>query len=444
MNMSDRRKFIKNTGLAVLGGTAISNLQASPFLIYNRKNPASDTLRFGAIGINGMGWTNTRAAINMPNAQLVALCDVDQSVLDKRMGELQGLGVDASKVQTFKDYRKLLEIKDIDFVIVGTPDHWHPLITIDACKAGKDVYCEKPIANSIGEVLMMEKAQKKYNRAIQVGQWQRSQKHFREAIEYVHSGKLGNVRMVKTWAFQGWMKPSPKTPATVVPNGIDYDMWQGPALHRPFKTEHFHFNFRWFWPYAGGLMCDWGVHIIDYALLGMKATMPKTVSALGGKFAYPDLSHETPDTQTTIYEFDNFLMNWDHALAIDNGPYMRTHGIGFIGNNGTLVLDRAGWEVLEEKGVKTKVIEPYHAREDNGVQLHMENFANVVRNRKFNELNCPIEAAALVAKVCQMGNIAYRSQKKLTWDKSKQMFTDGAVNKQYLMNEYRNGYKLEV
>lgn len=442
--MSDRRNFIKQTGMAALATSLMPNLQASPFLILDRKRPASDRLRFGVVGVNGMGWANAKAAIAMPNSQLVGICDIDQSVIDKRMAELPGLHVDASQVQTYKDYRKMLEDKSIDFIIVGTPDHWHPLITIDAFKAGKDVYCEKPIANSIGEVQAMERGVKKYNRVLQVGQWQRSQKHFKDAIDYIYSGKLGNVRLVKTWAYQGWMKPAPKGPVLPVPAGVDYDMWQGPALHRPFKTEHFHFNFRWFWPYAGGLMCDWGVHIIDYALLGMKATMPKTVSALGGKFAYPDLSHETPDTQTTIYEFDNFLMSWEHALAIDNGPYMRTHGIGYVGNNGTLVLDRNGWEVLEEKGVSTKVIEPYHAREDNGVQLHMENFASVVRSRNTKDLACPIEAAALVAKVCQMGNIAYRSGKKLNWDKASQKFTDSAVNGQYLTNEYRNGYKLEV
>ncbi len=442
--MSERRNFIKQTGLTLLGTSLLPSASASPFLIINRKNPASDTIRFGVIGVNGMGWSNTKAAITLPNMQLVAICDIDQSVIDKRMGELKDLNVDATKVQVFKDYRKLLDQKDIDFVIVGTPDHWHPLMTIHACQAGKDVYCEKPIANSIGEVQAMEKAQKKYNRAIQVGQWQRSQKHFRDAIEYVHSGKLGNVRMVKTWAFQGWMKPAPKSEILPIPAGVDYNMWQGPAPRRPFKTEHFHFNFRWFWPYAGGLMCDWGVHIIDYALFGMKATMPKTVSALGGKFAYPDLSHETPDTQTTIYEFDKFLLSWEHALAIDNGPYMRTHGIGFIGNNGTLVLDRGGWEVLEEKAVATKVIEPYHAREDNGVVKHFENFAEVIRNRKFETLHCGIEQAALVAKVCQMGNIAYRSGKKLNWDANKQRFTDEAVNAKYLMNRYENGYKLEV
>jgi predicted dehydrogenase len=441
--MSHRRNFLKTTGLATMA-TAVMGSEISPFQIYAPRTVPSDTLRFGTIGIKGMGWANTKAAIAVPNAQLVALCDIDQSVLDQRMSELAALQVDASKVQTFKDYRKMLEMKDLDFVIIGTPDHWHPLMTIDACKAGKDVYCEKPIANSIGEVLLMEKAQKKYNRAIQVGQWQRSQKHFRDAIDYVHSGKLGQVRMVKTWAFQGWMKPAPRGPVLPVPSGVDYDMWQGPAKRRPFKPEHFHFNFRWFWDYAGGLMCDWGVHIVDYALFGMKATMPKTVSALGGRFAYPDLSHETPDTQSTIYEFNDFILSWEHALAIDNGPYMRTHGIGFIGNNGTLVVDRNGWEVLEEKGVSTKVLEPYHAREDNGVQKHMENFAQVVRNRNFGELNCPIETAALVAKVCQMGNIAYRSGKKLNWDAGKQMFTDTAVNAKYLMAPYYNGYKLTV
>lgn len=442
--MSHRRKFLKNAGLTVLGTSLLSTSNASPFIFLKSNKAPSDTIRFGAIGINGMGWADTKAALVQPNAQLVALCDVDKNVLDKRVAELKNLGVDASKVKTFSDYRKMLEMKDLDAIIIGTPDHWHPLITVHACQAGKDVYTEKPIANSIGECLAMEQAQKKYNRAIQVGQWQRSQKHFRDAIDYVHSGKLGNIRTAKAWAYQGWMAPAPKVADSNPPTGVDYDMWQGPAKHRPFNTSHFHFNFRWFWAYAGGLMCDWGVHLIDYALFGMKATMPKTVASLGGKFAYPTLSHETPDTQNTIYEFDDFILNWEHAMSIDNGPYGRDHGISFIGNNGTLVVDRGGWEVLEERRGKNKVMMPYQPKEDNGVEKHMANFFDVVRSRKMSDLNAPIEVGSLVAKVCQMGNIAFRSGKKLNWDKTKNQFTDSAVNSEYLMNKYNNGWKLVV
>lgn len=442
--MSRRRKFLKQASMAALGTALLPEGNAAPFLIYNRNTSPADTIRFGTIGINGMGWANTRAALTQPNAQLVALCDIDQSVLDKRMAELKDLKVDASKIKTFKDYRKMLEMKDLDVIIIGTPDHWHPLITIHGCQAGKDVYVEKPIANSIGESLAMEQAQKKYNRAIQVGQWQRSQKHFRDAIDFVHSGRLGNIRTAKAWAYQGWMKPAPVVPDAPVPAGVDYDMWQGPAMHRPFNTSHFHFNFRWFWAYAGGLMCDWGVHLIDYALFGMKAIMPKTVASLGGKFAYPELSHETPDSQHTIYEFDHFILSWEHAMSIDNGPYGRDHGISFIGNNGTLVLDRAGWEVIEEKREKNKILIPLQKREDNGVEKHMENFFGVVRSRKMEELNAPIQAGSLVAKVCQMGNIAFRSGKKLDWNANQQRFTDEAVNKEFLMPEYHNGYSLPV
>ncbi len=442
--MAARRKFLKQSGLTLLGAGILNPGQTSPFTIFNRKSAPSDTIRFATIGINGMGWANTRAALVQPKTQLVAICDIDQNVINKRMADLKDLKVDTSKVQTFKDYRKLLELKDLDAIIIGTPDHWHPLITIHGCQAGKDVYVEKPIANSIGESLAMEQAQKKYNRAIQVGQWQRSQKHFRDAIDFVHSGKLGNIRTSKAWAYQGWMKPAPVVPDSTPPEGVDYDMWQGPALKRPFNTSHFHFNFRWFWPYAGGLMCDWGVHLIDYALFGMKATMPKTVASLGGKFAYPELSHETPDSQHAIYEFDKFILSWEHAMSIDNGPYGRDHGISFIGNNGTLILDRGGWEVIEEKREKDKILIPYQKREDNGVEKHMENFFGVVRSRKMEDLNASIQVGSLVAKVCQMGNIAFRSQKKLNWDATTQQFTDEQVNKEYLMPAYHNGYNLPM
>ncbi|HET7116330.1 MAG TPA: gfo/Idh/MocA family oxidoreductase, partial [Hanamia sp.] len=194
--------------------------------------------------------------------------------------------------------------------------------------------------------------------------------------------------------------------------------------------------------YAGGLMTDWGVHLLDYGLLGMNVSVPKSVAALGGRFAYPDLYEETPDTLFTLYEFDKFNMIWDSAMGIDNGPYKRDHGIAYIGNNGTLILNRGGWEVIEEKQSKNKVSKPFVASSDNGLDKHWENFVSVVKSRKKEELHCPVEAAANVATVAQMGNIAYRSGKKLEWDAAKEQFTDEAVNEEYMMKEYHNGYKL--
>jgi hypothetical protein len=174
----------------------------------------------------------------------------------------------------------------------------------------------------------------------------------------------------------------------------------------------------------------------------MKSPVPKSVSALGGRFAYPDLYEETPDTLTTLYEFDNFNMVWDSAMGIDNGSYNRDHGIAYIGNNGTLILSRGGWEVIEEKQSKNKVSKAFEKPSDNGLDKHMENFVSVVKSRKMDDLNCSIQAGAHVATVAQMGNIAYRTGKKLNWDASKERFTEDEINKEYLMKEYHNGFKL--
>ena len=190
-------------------------------------------------------------------------------------------------------------------------------------------------------------------------------------------------------------------------------------------------------------MTDWGVHLLDYGLLGMKAKTPKSIAALGGRFAYPDLYEETPDTLTTLYEFDGFNLVWDSAMGIDNGSYGRDHGIAYIGNNGTLILNRGGWEIIEEKQSKNKISKPFEKPSDNGLNKHWENFVQVVKSRKMEDLHCSIQAGAHVATVSQMGNIAYRSGQKLFWDATKNKFTDDAINKKYLMKEYNNGYKLQ-
>ena len=404
----------------------------------------SDRINIGAVGINGMGWADLSSALKIPGVNVVALCDVDQNVLDKRLKDLAGMKIDTSRIKLYNDYRKLLQQKDIDVVIIGTPDHWHALIMIAACQAGKDVYVEKPCGNSIGECRAMVAAQKKYGRIVQVGQWQRSQQHFKDAVDFVQSGRLGSIRTVKVWCYQGWMKPAPRVADSAPPAGVDYTMWLGPAPTRPFNASRFHFNFRWFWDYAGGLMTDWGVHLLDYGLLGMKAGEPYSIAALGGKFAYAGLAEETPDTLTTLYEFDGFNMVWDHAMGIDNGSYGRDHGIAYIGDNGTLVLNRNGWEVLEEKGSKNKVAKPLAGVSDNGLDKHWENFIAAVRSRKPETLHCPIDAAAHVATVAQMGNISFRSRQRLDWNARAGKFADEKINQAYLTKQYHNGYELPI
>ena len=433
--MKTRRLFLKQSALA--SGALFTQPIFGNSSLFN-----SDTIRVATIGVNGMGWSNTKAALKVKNLEVVALCDIDASVLATRKNELLALQPNVKKVDTYNDYRNILDRKDIDVVIVGTPDHWHALQMIDACSAGKHVYVEKPCGNSIGECNTMIAAKNRYNSIVQVGQWQRSQKHFKDALDMVHSGQLGNIRTTKVWCYQGWMRPQPIVPNTAVPTGIDYTRWIGPAPMRDFNASRFHFHFRWFWDYAGGLMTDWGVHLLDYAIQGMKAGNPKSVSALGGKFAYPELAEETPDTLTALYEFENFNLVWDSAMGIDNGSYGRDHGIAFIGNNGTLVLDRGGWEVIEERQSKNKIAIPLHKSEDSGVELHWENFINAIRNNQPNSLHCSIEEGAHIAIIAQMGNIAYRSGQKVNWDPKTQLFTDASINKNYYTKEYHNGYTL--
>lgn len=424
-----RKDFIRNTGI-LTAATLFANTNAFGF--------QTQTVRVGLIGVNGMGWSNLNAILKVPGVQCTALCDVDENVLNKRVEELKKRNI---TVKTYIEYKELLKANDVDVVIVATPDHWHCLHMVDAVAAGKDVYVEKPIGNSIRECELMVAAAKKYKRVVQVGQWQRSQQHFRDAMAFVHGGKLGKIRLVKAWAYQGWMKSIPVLADAPVPAGVHYDKWLGPAPKRAFNANRFHFNFRWYWDYAGGLMTDWGVHMLDYALIGMKVADPVSIMAAGGKFAYPDDAAETPDSLTTVYEFDGFNVQWEQATGIDLGPYQKTHGVAFIGNNGTLVVNREGWEVIPEKGRMEAVA--FQPSKDNGLDKHMVNFIEAVRNKSSEALHAPIEAGAHIAIFAQMGNIAYRSKKKLFWDKNKRTFNDKDADR-YLAKSYQNGYSMPM
>ncbi len=393
-------------------------------------------IKIGAIGIKGMGWSNITSMLKHPDVICTAICDIDETVIADRLKQLKELGQSPT---VYKNYQDLLQDAQVDAVMIGTPDHWHCLMMVDAVKAGKHVYVEKPIGNSIVECNTMLAAKNKYQKLVQVGQWQRSQKHFKDAIEFVHSGKLGKIRLVKSWAYLGWKKRVPVVADGAIPAGVDYKLWTGPAKTRPFNANRFHYNFRWYWDYAGGLMTDWGVHLLDYALLGMKTSDPKSIMAAGGKFAYPDDAGDTPDTLTTVYEFDGFNIQWEHATSISGGPYQREHGIAFIGNNGTLVLDRNGWEVIPE-GDKMQAV-PLQKRVDNGLDLHTVNFIEAIKANNPSMLNAPLEVGAHIAKFSQMGNIAYRTGKKIYWKKDSQTFQESEANK-LLAASYNNGYKI--
>ncbi|HLT93789.1 MAG TPA: Gfo/Idh/MocA family oxidoreductase, partial [Membranihabitans sp.] len=244
-----RRKFVQQSSLALASMGLYSRVPWSDILKRKKKISPNNRINVGLIGCKGMGFADLASLLKIPEVHCVALCDIDTSVLNERAGNLQERGLPQPTL--YGDYRKLLENQDIDVVVIGTPDHWHCLQLVDALDAGKDIYCEKPIANSIEECDIMLKKVHNSDRIVQIGQWQRSQKHFNDAVQYVRSGQLGKIREVKVWSFQGWMKPVPVKPDSPVPAGVDYDMWLGPAPKRPFNENRFHFNFRWFWDYAG-------------------------------------------------------------------------------------------------------------------------------------------------------------------------------------------------
>lgn len=432
--MTTRREFIQKASLLGAG------LAFQPLMTRAGTHSvgANDKIRVGLIGCNGMGFGDLTAFMQNPEVECVALADIDQSVLDKRGSEVEKKTGKAPKL--YKDWRKLIDHKDIDVVIIGTPDHWHCLQMVAACESGKDVYCEKPLGNSIEECNIMVRAAQKYNRVVQVGQWQRSDPHWQDAVKFIHSGKLGKIRTVRVFSYQGWCPSIPVKPDGPVPAGVDYDMWLGPAPKRPFNPNRYHFTFRWFWDYAGGLMTDWGVHLLDYALCGMDVTTPNSIMAAGGKFGYPDDACETPDLLQTIYTFDGFTVLWDHAIGIYDGAYGLTHGLGFVGENGTLVINRDGWEVLPENvnGLRMEAVELKKPYGGGGLNLHVKNHLECIKSRDRN-CNASIEIGAHIAKFSQLGNIAYRTGKKLSWDGKS--FHDAEADK-YLVKEYRSPWKL--
>ncbi len=430
---STRRNFIKTASVLAAGSVlpldAISKTQ--------REVAASDKIRVALVGGNSQGWADLSSMLKNSDVECVALCDVDRNVLNRVTDSVVKLNRPMPKL--YVDYRNMLENKDIDAVIIGTPDHWHCLIFCSSLEAGKHVYVEKPIGNSIAEINIMQKAAKKYGKIIQVGQWQRSQPHFVDAINYLRSGKLGRIRVCKAWSFVDWKGSVPKVPDTPVPEGVDYDMWLGPAPKRPFNKNRFHFTWRWYWEYGNGLMTDWGVHLIDYILYGMNKTIPDSVMAIGGKYAFPDDDMVTPDTMTAVYDFKDFTMIWEHTIGIGLGNWKRPHGMAYTGENGTLVLDRNGWEVFPEKQRIEAV--PLQKNVGNGMDIHTRNFLDCIKNNTPQKLNAGIDIGRNVALVAQMGNIAFRSGEKVFWNEDKQQFSTAGANK-FITPVYNNGWAL--
>ena len=426
MQPTSRRKFVWISSLACL---------ARP-----RSVSAAEKIRVGLIGCGGISRADLTAFLSYPEVDCPVVCDVDDAQLAKGIALVEKLR--GRRPDTVKDFRRVIERKDVDVVLVCTPDHWHALPTVLACQEGKDVYVEKPLATTVAEGRAMVEAARRHGRVVQMGTQWRSGPHYQEAIEFVQSGKLGKIRQVRAWAYLDWVGGIGNPPDRDPPAGVDYDFWLGPAPSRPFNPNRFHFNFRWFWDYAGGLMTDWGVHLINLALWAMGPEPPRAVTSMGRKYVCED-NAETPDTQVAVYEFPGYVMIWEHQMLGGVGIGGRPHGLAFSGSEATLIVDQRGWEVIPEPKKKNltikRVVDPQD-RDADGRRAHVGNFLECVRTRRQPVTN--VEVGHFVSTVAALGNIALRSASRIVWDAAAERIPSNPQADALLTRTYRKPWSL--
>lgn len=437
MSKISRRGFLGKSATAAVGA-AVTSVAASGE--GSDEVSANEKIQVALIGCGGRGRGDLNTHLRIPGVECVAVCDVDKGQLKKTADEVEEKG--GKRPEEYVDFRGVLDRKDVDAVIVGTPDHWHALPTVMACQAGKDVYCEKPLATSIAEGRAMVNAARKHNRIVQVGTQQRSAQHYSDAIDFVKSGELGKVRLIRAWAFLDWKGELPVKEDSDPPEDVDYDFWLGPAPRRPFNENRFHFNFRWYWDYSGGLMTDWGAHMIDIVAWGLGDMKPKSAMSVGGKFGYPEDGQETPDTQQAIVEYDGVSVVWEHALGVGRGPFDREHGVAFHGNNGILIVDRSGWEVWSEtnnidvprREYKMKSLP--RQRSKGGYDLtHAENFVECIKSREMPKADVEIAHQGVIP--CHLANIAVRTGRTIQWDPENEKIVGDPEANNHVGRDYR-------
>ncbi|NJO68633.1 MAG: Gfo/Idh/MocA family oxidoreductase [Bacteroidetes bacterium] len=438
-----RRNFIRQNAVATAG---IGMATVLPSGIWKSAVAPSDKVNVALIGCRNMGFGILTHHLSNTDVNCVALCDIDENILNEKAAEIRSKHNQNPKL--YKDFRKLLEQKDIDAVIIGTPDHWHCLQYIYALQAEKDVYVEKPMANSIGEVNLMVKAASRYNkRVIQIGQQQRSGFIFGKAMELVKSGKIGNLRKINVWAnFEYGVGPE-IVPDEAVPAGVDYDMWLGPAPERPYNKNRFHGSWRHFWDYGGGLMSDWGVHLIDIALWSNNRLQgPEKVMVYGDNTFKEKRARETFDSMTVSFPGSKLVINWDMTAGVQRGPYDLPYGLAFVGDNATLVVNRSKLTVYPEWDNKEKKAKAEEYTFTDGKESHGEhvrNFIDCIKNR--SKTACTPDMGRAAALHVHMANIAARvGEPVLLWDEAKGIFTNSSAANALITPAYRKPWTLPV
>lgn len=440
MTQISRREFLDKSGRTAaavgLGAMVGSKVLAAAEPVAVKKRPGpNEKVLIGGIGMGGMGMHNIMQLLNQPDVEVIAVCDVDSNHLAHAVAEIEKKS--GKRPKAFKDYRQLLEMKELNAVSIGTPDHWHALPMINAAEAGLDVYLEKPISHDLVEAKAMVAAARRFGTIVQCGTWQRSTQHFVDANAFIHAGKLGKISICRAWTcgHAGCGKAAPSEP----PKELDWDFWIGPAKYEPYRTNCNHGSFRWYFNFAAGLAGDWGAHMLDTVLQGMRDWHPLEVASYGGKLVCgEDDDRTTPDTQIAIFKFPTWILQWEVHVGdpgLDGGGH---HGAEFIGENGVLRVDRGGYyytpkgEVQKEGPTATEKLPSDHWR----------NFVDCVKSRE--QPRSDIYTMAYSNALCHLANLTYLLGRSVKWNGEKQEVVGDkeAMRVQSYYREYRKPWKL--
>jgi len=413
MERIGRREFLAQSGKAMLGATA-----GLTFLRSWSHSP-NDTINVAVVGLNGQGWGHTRTYIQLEGVRVAALCDVDARILAQRGAQVEQL--QGTRPKLYEDYRQLLEDKEIDAVSIATPNHWHAMMTIWACQAGKDVYVEKPVCWSFHEGEKVVEAVRKYNRIVQGGHQFRSDLTTRHAVARVHAGEIGEVYMSRGLCYK------PRGPIgiqkdTDPPAWLNWELWQGPAERRPFNPNYVHYNWHWFWNYGNGDIGNQGVHQLDVARWFLNKGLPVRVHSTGGRYGYQDQG-ETPNTQIATFEYEDgkllvfevrgLFTNDEQGAKIGNLVY---GSLGYMSSGDGYKARRAPNEELPPRDGLNLPNPPAEA------ESHYANFLRAMRARDPKILRCPIEEAVISAQMVCLANTAYRLGRVLQFDPARKQF----------------------
>jgi len=436
-----RRDFISRAATTVAAaGTLASVLKPAKAL------GANDRINIAVIGIRSRGMEHYREWMKIPNVRVKTLVDVDENLFAERVKEVTDVQKVAPKTEV--DLRRVLEDKEIDAVSIATPDHWHALATIWACQAGKHVYVEKPTCHNIREGHRMIEAARRYNRVVAGGTQNRSIKAVRDAMDFLHSGKLGDIYMAKGLCFKprdsiGRIQDAP------VPDGVHYDLWLGPAPYRPFNPNRFHYNWHWFWDTGCTDLGNQGPHQMDIARWGLnKNEYPAKISCAGGFFAF-DCDQETPNTQSAVLTFaDGKILQFEVRGLYTNTEDGITIGNLFFGTEGWMHLNGEEWKTYfgrkNEPGpgsadAASKGADPMNLAGAGG-SPHFQNFIDAVRANDWMKLNADISEAHISSSYCHLANIAYRLGRNLTFDSHAEQFVEDPIANTYLTRDDRPPY----